>query len=135
MAINDDGPVPPLLGRKSDGHWSVETSSGIQQEQTADYSVSGPVIRLMWDYGVELPLWDADGLLPEEADWLRQALGLSDRLIDDLRAWGLEMERLDAEPRQRTEDAHEVMKLRGQELALRLQQEVGSRFRINYRPW
>jgi hypothetical protein len=68
-------------------HWSAEARPGGQEDEPADYSVSGSVIRMMWDYGVRVPLWDAEGLLPEEPDWLRKALGLSDPLIEDLTRW------------------------------------------------
>ena len=37
------------------------------------------------------PLWDAEGLLPEEPEWLRTELSLSDELIDALVTWGRDM--------------------------------------------
>ena len=78
---------------------------------------------MMWDYGVRIPLRDAEGLLPEEPEWLREALGLSERLIEDLGRWGLDMNELDADPRRRTREAYEALDVRGRELAHRLQQE------------
>jgi hypothetical protein len=117
-------------------YWSAERMSDAQEDAPADYSVSGPVLRLMWDYGVWIPLWDAEGLLPEEPEWLRDALCLSERLIDDLGRWGLDMNELDsAAPHRRTRKAFAALEVRGRELALRLQEEVGSRYTVEYRPW
>ena len=72
-------------------YWTAERRPSAHEDEPADYSISGPVIRLMWDYSMRIPLWDAEGLLPEEPEWLREALGLSDLLIEDLRRWGLDM--------------------------------------------
>ncbi len=49
--------------------------------------IAGDEIRLMWDYGVVVPLWDAHALLPDEPEWLRRVLRLSDTLIDELTRW------------------------------------------------
>jgi hypothetical protein len=97
--------------------------------------VSGSVIRFMWDYGVRVSLWDAEGLLPEESDWLREALGLSDPLIEDLGSWGREMNALVAAPSRRPTDAYEALDARARALVQRLEQEIGSRFSFEYRPW
>ena len=105
------------------------------QEEPADYSVSGSVLRLMWDYGVRVPLWDDEGLLPDEPDWLWTALGLSDSLIGDLTRWGLDMEDLDAVPSGKTTEAYEALNARARKLAERLQQELGSRYTVRYKPW
>ena len=45
------------------------------------------VIEFYPDDTVTMPLWDQDGLLPDDPEWLRQELGLSQELIDDLVAW------------------------------------------------
>ena len=116
-------------------YWTEERRPPAHEDEPADYSISGPVIRMMWDYGVRIPLWDAEGLLPEEPEWLRQALGLSDLLVEDLRRWGLDMGGLDSAPSRRTKDAYEALDVRAQELAQRLQQEVGSRYSVKYHPW
>jgi hypothetical protein len=89
----------------------------------------------MWDYGVRIPLWNADGLVPEEPEWLREALGLSDPLIEDLTRWGRDMEALDASASRRTTDAYEALDARARVLVQRLQQEVGSRFSMKNLPW
>ena len=60
--------------------------------------IAGDEIRLMWDYGVILPLWDEHGLLSDEPEWLRRVLHLSDTLIDQLTRWGSAMEARDQEP-------------------------------------
>ena len=74
-------------------------------------------------------------MLPEEPDWLRTALGVSDPLIHDLGAWGNDMETLDANPPLRTEQAYRDLDLGARELVERLRQELGSRFTIEYKPW
>lgn len=124
------------LGDYPDGaYWSAERRAATHQGEFADHTVSGPVIRFMWDYGVRIPLWDAEGLLPEEGEWLREALRLSDRLIEDLRRWGLDMDAIDATPSGRTTKGYEALDLRARELVQRLRQELGSRYTVEYRPW
>ena len=88
----------------------------------------------MWDYGVVVPLWDAGGLLPEEPEWLRAALGLSDALIGDLTRWGHDMNVLDGAARS-SRSQYEALDVRARELAARLQRELGSGFSVQYRPW
>lgn len=133
----DDRDLPPnQFGDYPHGAYrSAERRPSTGEDEPVDYTVSGPVIHVMWDYGVRVPLWDAEGLLPEEPEWLREALGLSDPLIDELRRWGLEMDGLDADPSHRTNEAYEALEVRAQELAQRLQREVGSRYRVKYHPW
>jgi len=87
----------------------------------------------MWDYGVVVPLWN-DGLVPEEPEWLRRALGLSDELIQDLTAWGEAMCALDGD-RRPTELASRELDQRARRLVERLAQEVGPRIRVVYFPW
>ena len=125
------------FGDYPDGaYWSAERHAATDDEdEPVDHTVSGSVIRFMWDYGVGVPLWDAEGLLPEESDWLREALGLSDPLIQDLGSWGREMNALDAAPSRRTTDAYEALDARARALVQRLEQEIGSRFSVKYRPW
>ncbi|MEX0427777.1 hypothetical protein AB3X52_09115 [Nocardioides sp. DS6] len=101
-----------------------------------DFSVAGNVITFMWDYGAVVPLWcDGIGLLPEEPEWLRTALGLSNLLILDLSEWGNAMGHLDANPPLQTEEAHRDLDHRARALVNRLQQELGSRFTVRYKPW
>lgn len=135
MTTDDESPHKHLGDYPHGAYWSAERPPEAHTDESAEHSVSGPVIRLMWDYGVRIPLWDAEGLLPEEPEWLRAALDLSERLIGDLRRWGLDMNDLDAEPRRRTNEAYEALDVRGRELAQRLQREVGSRYSVKYHPW
>lgn len=117
-------------------YWSAEPPPGHVDDDKADVTVTGDVIKFMWDYGVVVPLWtDWDGLLPEEPEWLRTALGLSDPLIDDLGKWGTAMDHLDANPPLRTKEAYRDLDQQARELVVRLQREVGSRFTITYKPW
>lgn len=116
-------------------YWSAERPATTDEGEPVDRAVSGSDICFMWDYGVRIPLWDTYGLLSEEPEWLREALGLSDPLIEDLARWGRDMEALDASASRRTTDAYEALDARGRVLVQRLQQEFGSRFSIKYLPW
>jgi hypothetical protein len=100
--------------------------------------IAGDEIRLMWDYGVVVPLWDEHALLPEEPEWLRRVLHLSDVLIDELTRWGRAMEARDRQPRFESaewREAGEDLRRRGRDLAASVQREVGTRYRVTYQPW
>jgi hypothetical protein len=75
----------------------------------------------MWDEGAG-PLWRDEGLLPDDPEWLREALGLSDSLIADLLAWVRYMD----EARDRGQ-SQAPLDNRALQLTRRLQIEVGSR--------
>ena len=46
------------------------------------------MIRFSWVHDAwPDPLWEAGSVLPQDANWLRQALGVSEVLIRELRAW------------------------------------------------
>jgi hypothetical protein len=137
MSDPDREPPPKHVGDYPHGAYSsAEAPAGFVDDDALDFTVTGDVIKFMWDYGVVVPLWtDWDGLVPEERDWLRTALGLSDPLIRDLREWGTAMDHLDANPSLRTGQAYRDLDRQARELVTRLQQEVGSRFTITYQPW
>jgi hypothetical protein len=117
-------------------YWSAERHAGVDDgDEFADHTVSGSVIRFMWDYGVRVPLWDAEGLLPDDGEWLREVLGLSDPLIEDLTRWGLDMDALDAAPSRTPTAAYRALDARARELVQRLRQEVGSRYSVKYHAW
>lgn len=115
--------------------WSPTPPGAAQGDAPLAHGVVGDVIRVMWDYGVRVGLWDAEGQLPEEPTWLRDVLGLSDALVADLVQWGADMEDVDAVPEGRTTRAYDVLNARGRELAVRLQEELGERYRVTYKPW
>ncbi|WP_148572310.1 hypothetical protein [Nocardioides caldifontis] len=132
----DDGLPPPHLGDFPHGaYWSAERPADADEVEAESPTVQGTEIRLMWDYGVRVPLWDETGLLPEEPAWLRDALGLSAPLIEELTRWGEEMDAVDAAPSRRTPEAYEQLDRRARALARRLQDELGARFTVRYRPW
>ena len=135
MVTDDDAPPMHLGDYPHGAYWSAERPPESQGDEPADCSVRGRVIRMMWDYGVQIPLWDAEGHLSEDPEWLQEALNLSERLIEDLGRWGLDMEELDAAPSRRTKEAYEALDARGRELTQRLQQEVGPEYTVTYRPW
>lgn len=130
--------LPVALGDPDGLRWAAYTAAGRpvpEETDILDVGVSGEVIRLMWDYGARIPLWDSEGALPQESEWLRDVLLLSAALIADMAAWGDYMELLDSDPSIRTDGAWAEMRRQGRLLADRLQDEVGSRYTITYKPW
>jgi len=136
MPDNDGGPPPKHFGDYPNGsYWTAEGPTGSAEDDALDFTVEGNSIKFMWDYGVVVPLWDGNGLVPQEPKWLHNALGLSDALIRDLRDWGTDMDHLDTNPPLRTENAYLDLDQRARVLVDRLRAEVGSRFRVLYKPW
>lgn len=136
MPADDDAVPSAHLGDYPHGvYWSTQAPTGAQDDDALDYCVDGSVIRMMWDYSVQIPLWDAGGLLPEDPKWLREALGLGEQLIDDLRRWGSDMNEVDTAPRRRAKEAYRALDERGQQLTRRLQQQAGPQFTVRYHPW
>lgn len=126
----DDAP-PPYLGDYPHGaYWSAIPPEGSVDDdaEAEDFTVEGTRLRIMWDEGAG-PLWGDGGLLPDDPDWLRQALGLSHSLIADLRAWVRDMDAA----RERGQ-SQAPLDQRALQLAERLQAEVGSRFRVTFHP-
>lgn len=99
----------------------------------SDCAIDGKVIRFMWDYGVVVPLWNA-GLLPEEPEWLRTTLGLSDELIRGLTSWGNAMCALDADKRSSRQDYLDLDQT-ARVLVERLSLELEPRYSVVYVPW
>jgi hypothetical protein len=102
-----------------------------QDEQDDDeqneYVVEGSDLRIMWDEGAG-PLWTTeDGLLPDDPESLKRALGLSDSLVADLFTWLRDMDEAACQypPTKQLDE-------RAQRLAERLQGEVGQRFTVRY---
>ena len=123
MNSRPDDPSP-YFGDYPDGaYWSAVRPEGYVEPEE-DFSVEGTNLRLMWDEGGG-PLWDEGGLLPDDPEWLHQALGLSDSLIADLLGW---MRDMDA----RRYDLQAPLDERARQLAERLQAEVGTRFQVGF---
>jgi hypothetical protein len=102
----------------------------LQGNQEDEYVLDGEgsELRIMWDMGAG-PLWTSeDGLLPDDPEWLKRALGLSESLVADLLEWLHAMDDADAHRRPPPSDLHE----RAEQLSARLQTEVGSRFEVRY---
>jgi hypothetical protein len=131
----DPSPPPRYLGDPNGVHWSVDPPAGFVNDDALDFTVEGDVIKFMWDYGVVVPLWDGSGLVPEEPEWSRTALGLSDTLINDLTDWGNAMNHLDANPLLSSEQALADLGRRAKELVNRLEDELDPRFTVEYQPW
>ena len=125
--------VPPLnFGDHPNGaYWSAFHPDGSKDVDTGgeeEFTVEGTHLRIMWDEGAG-PLWGDEGLLPTDPGWMRQALRLSDSLIADLLAWVSDMDAA----RDRGQ-SQALLNPRAFELADRLQTEVGSRFKVRFRP-
>ena len=100
-------------------------------------SVEGTLIRMMPEYGIEIPLWDRGGPL-EEREVLEGALGLSSSLIDALAQWQAEWD--DVHSAAVSDDTVPVKPLppgwardhrsRGRDLFSRLQGEVNPQFEV-----
>jgi len=123
----DDLP-PPYLGDPHGLHWAAYRSGAVVDDSTEaeDFTVEGTRLRVMWDEGAG-PLWSDDGLLPDDAEWLKRALGLSDSLIADLLGWLHDMDTA-----QRHHQSPPSLDERAEHLAGRVQAEVGPRFKVRY---
>ena len=121
---------PPYFGDYPHGaYWSAflpRTARSMTTAEAEDFTVEGTSLRIMWDEGAG-PLWGDEGLLPDDPEWLQQALGLSDSLIADLLAWARDMD----SARERGQ-AQAPLDHRALQLTERLQTEVGSRFRVRF---
>lgn len=105
-----------------EGRAAVDAAEGV-------YSVTGDDLRIMWDEGAG-PLWSTgDGLLPDDPAWLSRALGLSDDLIAELLRW-----LRDKDTAHRFGQSPAQLDERAEQLAGRLQSEVGPRFKVRYHP-
>lgn len=95
-------------------------------DRTEDaWSVVGP-IRVMADY-LGLPLWDDEGRLPEEHEFVHDFLGLSRALVADLVAWSDHIEtHRDASVRD--------VNAQGNVLTERLRVELGGRHEVVFVP-
>jgi hypothetical protein len=132
MTPNERDAPPPYVGDYPHGaYWSaVLPEVSVDGDPSSDdgFDVRGTYLKIMWDEGAG-PLWGAEGLLPDEPDWLRRALDLSDSLIVDLLEW---VRAMDA-ARERGE-SQAALGPRALELADRLQSEVGTRFTVRFHP-
>jgi hypothetical protein len=135
----DREPIPPIYGDPDGPHW-VAVPHGPTPETAEPPVVIGDALRFMWDYGVVVPLWDETGLLPDEPEWLREQLGLSDDLIRALTEWGRDMNKADEAPRKRRarsdwEQAYQELDARARALVERLRAELAGRYEVAYHQW
>lgn len=85
---DDHDRTPPFLGDPATGvGWYAYPPEGYVGPPES-FAIEGTVIRFMPEDSVSVPLWDGNGLLPHEPEWLNRALGLSAELVADLAAWG-----------------------------------------------
>lgn len=120
--------------RKRTGQWVAEAPDVFESEE--DFTLESQELRFMWDYGVVVPLWvSGSGLVPDDKEWLRRALGLRYPLVSDLRAWGEAMNMLDANPGMRTDQAYAELDRRARLLVERVREALGPDFTVTYKPW
>lgn len=88
--MSDRESPPPYFGDYPNGaYWSASLPPRIEMDDNAAFAVDGVVRFRMPEEDVDLPLWDDNGLLPEESELLQAGLGLSPALIADIKAWGV----------------------------------------------
>jgi hypothetical protein len=123
----DGEPPPSYFGDYPHGaSWSAVRREDVE-ENAEDHSVTGPDLTVMWDEGAG-PLWTTnEGLLPDDPEWMKRALGLSDSLVADLLIWLHDMDH-EAQHHPPTTSLAGA----GEQLAVRLQREVGSRFEVHF---
>lgn len=132
--MEDQEQPPPYFGDYPHGsYWSAAAPEGAKDsDQEEDHAVEGSTLRIMCDEGAG-PLWASEGLLPDDPEWLRLALGLSDSLVAALLTWLSEMTALHpGSPVGEWQERARQLDERGRELAQRLQAEVGTRFIVRY---
>jgi len=93
-----------------------------------DIHVAGPTIAFYWDGGCAAPLWDVEGNLPDDPDWLARELGLNRDLITDLETWTADRYQRPAGPSTAEEDEKE------HRLLLRIQEQLVDSLRL-VRDW
>lgn len=113
-----------MTGEDEPGGWfAFDPRPGEPVDERWEPPPDGSTIRLMGDYGVDLPLWEPGGLMFADADEAVRELGLSRDLARDLEAWGTAWDgRQDPEVR----DAE------AEDLVRRLREELGERFTFRY---
>ncbi|NYE38151.1 hypothetical protein F4692_003296 [Nocardioides cavernae] len=107
----------------TEGYVSYE-AVGHESADTWEPPPAGSLIKLMGDYGADMPLWH-DGLLLADADEGVRLLGLSQGLALALEDWG---RRWDGPQDHAQRDAEAEM------LLARLRSELGDRYDFRYHP-
>ena len=132
---DSEGPLPYFGDYPHGAYWSalVPPDDGTPEE---DYGPlpEGSELQIMWDEGAG-PLWSDEGLLPNESEWFRRALGLSESLIADLVLWMSDMDTFHYHSDFAADEwrgRQQKLRERGTELAGRLHAEVGPRYRVRF---
>lgn len=86
-------PLSPYFGDYPHGRYVSAFSPPGPQFDDHTYQVKGVLRFRMPEDEVDFPLWDDNGLLPEEDELLASGLGISAALVADLKAWGAEWNR------------------------------------------
>ena len=80
-------------GVEGQGWYVPDPDERTPDQPLDDTHLEGTKIAFFWDYGATVPLWDEDGLLPDDPEWLERELGLSRALVADLAAWAAVQDR------------------------------------------
>jgi len=75
-------------GEREFGWYAFPPPGYTESEGEGEPPVEGTHIRMMGEYGVNMPLWDAGGPLPDDPEYLERELRISRQLAADLAAWG-----------------------------------------------
>lgn len=118
-------------------HWSADWRDISEHDEDESYEISGTTIRFMPEDTVTVLLWDENGLLSEDPEWLNRALGLTHELIEDIAAWGYDWNATRRGERF-TADQHEERRVRldaeARLLVEQLRNKMPDTFTVVYRP-
>lgn len=84
-------PLSPYFGDYPNGRYiSAFAPPGAPSPDDDDFEAAGVIRFRMPEEEVNFPLWDDNGLLPDDPELLESGLGLSAALVADLKTWGAE---------------------------------------------
>lgn len=108
---------------------SAAESLGARFEE-GDIQVHGVVRFWMPEDDVDFPLWDDDGLLPEEPELLESGLGISPALVADLQAWGARWNDTRPTPRTQADAGRGLLRSEADALVARMRSELRVGLRV-----
>jgi hypothetical protein len=123
-----------VTGKNSGGFdWLAFPHDPDDASAAAGKHAGGAVIRMMPEHGSAMSLWDANGELPDEHDWLHDHLGLSYNLLAEIEAWSSDWGQLHS-------DSGDVLaalpaelhRARGEALCERIRAEIRPLFTVIY---
>lgn len=98
--------------------------------EEGDLQVHGVIRFWMPEDDVDFPLWDDDGLLPEEPELLESGLGISPALVADLQAWGARWNDTRPTPQAQADAGRELLRTEANALVERMRSELRVGLRV-----